>query len=160
MEINKSGMHLKGFSWLLAASAMAVVLVYSCTKEEQNPNTPSVYINITIDPNSTFYQELNTVGGWMYLTAEPPSRGLIVYKLSLDEFVAYDRFPPNNPNECCTTNGTCTRLLVDDYFPFVMDTCTNTSYQILNGALFEGTGRYPLIRYNTVYNGQLLRIFN
>lgn len=145
---------------LLFVSLMLVLLTGSCHKEEVNPNIPAVFINVTIDPNSTFYQELNTVGGWMYLTAEPPSRGLIVYRMGIDEFVAYDRFPPNNPDRCCNDQGNCTRLLVDEYFPFVQDTCTNTAYQILNGSIFEGEGKYPLIAYHTVYNGQLLRIFN
>ncbi|MDP3461974.1 MAG: hypothetical protein Q8S18_04195 [Bacteroidales bacterium] len=141
-------------------SLVIVFMIAGCGKEEQNPDIPSVYINITIDPSSTFYQELNTVGGWIYLTSEPPSRGLIVYRLAIDEFIAYDRYPPNNAGKCCTAQGVCTRLLVDDYFPFVQDTCTNTSYLILDGSKFEGEGRYPLIRYNTVYNGQMLRIFN
>lgn len=134
-------------------------LMASCEKEDPNPVTPDVYIDITIDPNSTFYQELNTVGGWMYLTADPPSRGIIVYRNDLMEFLAYDRIPPNDPNLCCA-NNVCTRLLVGEYFPFAMDTCTGTTYLLLNGSVFEGDGKYPMIRYNTSYNGHLLRISN
>lgn len=148
------------FVVLLILSLAIVHIVPGCGKEEENPDIPAVYINVTIDPNSTFYQELNTVGGWIYLTSEPPSRGLIVYRSGIDEFLAYDRYPPNNAGQCCNDQGICTRLLVDDYFPFVQDTCTNTSYLILDGSKFEGEGRYPLIRYNTMYNGQMLRIFN
>ncbi len=129
----------------------------SCKKDNINPNVPDVYINVTIDPNSTFYQELNTVGGWMYLTAEAPSRGIIVYRYDIMEFLAYERTPPNEPNKCCTANA-CTRLIIDGLF--AQDTCTGTSYNLLNGNIFEGEGRYPLIRYNTTYNGNLLRIFN
>ncbi|MFA5546630.1 MAG: hypothetical protein WDA14_13350 [Sphaerochaetaceae bacterium] len=130
-----------------------------CRKEEINPNDPKAYINIEIYPNSTFYQELNTVGGWMYLTALPPSRGIIVYRYNLSEFLAYDRMPPNEPNNCCV-DGNCTRLIVGDYFPFAYDECNEISYLLLNGSIMEGEGKFPLIQYNTTYNGQQLRIFN
>lgn len=146
---------------LTAVLILAVILLSfsGCRKEEVNPNNPNVYINITIDPNSTFYQELNTVGGWMYLTAEPPSRGIIVYRYNLSEFLAYDRIPPNEPNNCCV-DGNCTRLIVGDYFPFAYDECNEISYLLLNGGIVEGEGKFPLIQYNTTFNGQLLRIFN
>ncbi len=132
----------------------------SCAKEEQNPNVPDVYINVTIDPNSTVYQELNTSGGWMYLTSTPPSRGIIVYRLTQDEFLAFDRIPPNEPNRCCESSTNCTRLVVGDNYPFAKDDCTGTLYSLLDGSIFQGEGKWPMIRYNATYNGQYLRIFN
>ncbi len=157
----KRTLPVKGYKFFLIVLMVVfpLILMTACDKEEGNPYIPDVYIDFTLDPNSTFYQELNTVGGWMYLTSELPSRGIIVYRADNMEFMAYDRMPPNDPNRCCT-NNVCTRLLVDDYYPFVMDTCTNISYLLLNGSIFEGEGKYPLIRYNTSYNGQLLRIYN
>ena len=131
----------------------------SCEKEERNPNIPDVFINFTLDPNSTFYQELNTAGGWMYLTSELPSRGIIVHRITLDEFVAFDRLPPNDPNRCCEGTN-CTRLIFDGHYTFAKDTCTETLYSLLDGSIFDGEGRYPLIRYNAVYSGGLLRVFN
>ena len=122
-----------------------------------NPNYPDVDIDVTINPNSTQYQELNTVGGWMYLTAQQPSRGLIVYHKNYDDFMAYDRIPPNTPNACCNDYGNYTRLVVD--FPFVVDTCLNVRYSILDGSIFDGEG-YPLIEYFTEYDGITLRIYN
>lgn len=135
------------------------VLVSSCQKEERNPNIPNVYINFTIDPNSTIYQQLNTAGGWMYLTAEPPSRGIIVHRINQTEFVAFERMPPNEPNKCCVGNN-CTRLIVDGHYPFAKDTCLGTLFSLLDGNIFQGSGKFPMIRYNTTYNGGLLRVFN
>ncbi|MBG0781029.1 MAG: hypothetical protein H0S84_02040 [Bacteroidales bacterium] len=136
-----------------------IITASSCSKEEINPNDPRAYINFTIDPNSTVYHELNTVGGWMYLTADPPSRGVIVYRMSQNEFLAYDRIPPNEPDRCCTGNE-CTRLIVGEYYPMAYDECNDISYLLLNGSIVEGDGKWPLIQYQTTYNGQLLRIFN
>lgn len=159
IEIHIEVRYLKTINSFLFA--VFVLLFFSgCTKTVINPNIPDVYINITIDPNLTFYQELNTVGGWMYLTATPPSRGIIVYHKDLYEFVAFDRIPPNGPDNCCDDEGNCSRLVVDDYFPKVMDECNNISYLILDGSILEGNGQYPLVQYYTTYDGNLLRIYN
>ncbi len=123
----------------------------SCKDTGHSPIIPNVYINASINPNSTEYLELNTVGGWMYLTAKEPSRGLIVYRYNWDEFVAFDRTPPYDPENCDK------RLTVE--FPYVTDPCTGFKYLILDGSLIEGSG-YNLIQYFTEYDGNILRIYN
>lgn len=139
--------------------ALAGLIFSSCKKEDPNPNIPDVYINFTIDPNSTIYQPLNTAGGWMYLTAEAPSRGIIVHRINSEEFVAFERMPPNDPNKCC--DGTsCTRLVVDEFYPFAKDKCNETLYSLLDGSIFSGEGKYGMTRYNCTYYGGLLRVFN
>lgn len=120
-----------------------------------NPNIPQVYINFTINPNSTEYYEINTVSGWMYLGSVAPSRGIIIYRYSMDEFRAYERLAPNDPNTC----GENSRLIVE--FPFVIDTCLDVKYSILDGSIItEGYSGYPLIQYNTQYDGRMLRVYN
>ncbi len=127
----------------------------SCKDTPHNPNAPDAYINFSIEPNSTFYYELNAVSGWMYVSAPLPSRGIIIYRYSLDEFRAYDRMPPNEPNSC----GENTRLVVDS--PFVIDSCLNIKYSILDGSIMtQGYNGYPLIQYHTQYDGNSLRIYN
>lgn len=139
--------------------------ISSCNKNNVNPNLPNIPINITIDPNSTMIQELNTVGGWVYLDEKPGvyipygSRGIMVYRMDVYEFRAFERQPPNEPNKCCT-DGVCTKMLIGDYFPLAVDTCTNTSYLLIDGSQVEGGGEYPLIQYSAVYDGNLLHIYN
>ena len=129
--------------------------VLSCDDTPHNPNIPDVYINFTIEPNTTFYQELNTVIGWMYVTQKWPSRGIIIFRYSQDEFKAYERQSPNEPDYC----GETSRLIVE--FPFVVDTCLNVKYSILDGSIFTpGYMGYPLIEYRTQYDGFNLRVFN
>ena len=137
-----------------------IILVFflgflSCNDTPYNPNTPDVYINFDIYPNSTMYHELNTVSGWMYVTEKWPSRGIIIYRYSQDEFKAYERQSPNEPNYC----GEYSRLIVE--FPFVIDTCLNVKYSILDGSIFtpDYIG-YPLIEYRTQYDGHSLRVYN
>ena len=137
-----------------------VILVFflgfnSCIDTPHNPNIPNVYINFEIYPNSTFEYDLNTVSGWRYATAPWPSRGIIIYRYLQDEFKAYERQSPNEPNYC----GENSRLIVE--FPFVVDTCLDVKYSILDGSIITpGYNGYPLIEYRTQYDGHTLRVFN
>lgn len=147
---------------------LLLVMGLSCNNANQNnPNVPKVNINLTIDPNSTLFLELNTPGGWIYLDEVPgtyipyPSRGIIVYRQDINFFKAYERQPPNDPFKCCDDqNQTCGKLVVGANYPFVLDTCTGTMYQLLDGTLFSGTGEFPLIEYYAAYDGALLHISN
>ena len=147
-------------------------LLHGCREFPQNPSTPILPYPITIYPNTLQYQELNFVSGWLYITSdvESTSRGIIVYRQSDNEFLAYDRLPPNEPDACTDSHGNTTRMVV--YFPFVVDRCNNAYYNILNGQLIvrepdmvpnfptDGTTMYPLIQYRTAYDGSKLTITN
>lgn len=143
-----------------------------CKQYPENPNRPVLPAPITIYPNSYQYYDLNFVSGWLYITSdvESTSRGIIVYRQSNTEFLAYDRMPPNEPDACTDSQGNTTRLVVD--FPFVVDRCNNAYYNILNGQLIvrepdmipdfptDGTVIYPLIQYHTTFDGSKLVISN
>lgn len=133
-------------------AAMMAVMAVSCNSKPENPNVPEISINFTIYPNSLEYQELNVVGGWMYVTAPLPSYGIILYRYNIDEFKAYERMAPNEPYACPNN-----RLTVD--FPYVVDPCLGYQYSILDGSLIEGEG-YPLTQYFTQFDGTALRVYN
>lgn len=145
---------------ILIVSLASLLFLSGCKEPMVNPYYPTGIINFTIYPNSMHEFELNVISGYKYYTSDPEStsRGIIVYRLSHDEFLAYDRLPPNEPFACCDDEGNCTRLVVD--FPFVVDNCNQIKYNILNGSIFEGEGIYPLIQYHTSYNGYELRVYN
>jgi hypothetical protein len=138
---------------------LAALLFLGCRHPMVNPNQPNAIVDFTIDLSTPSYYILNYVGNFMYLTSDPQSnsRGIIVYRASQDEFRAYDRLPPNEPNTCCH-DGVCSRLVVDG--PFVVDSCNLIRYNILNGEVFDGDGIYPLFQYRTSYGGNVLRISN
>ena len=143
------------FAWIM------VFLPSGCKeKDEQSPIAP---VDITLDPNSTIYQEINVPGGWMYLGESDgviyPSRGIIVYRMTTDQFLAFERTPPYKPDSCCNASGTiCTRLIVEDFYPFVQDTCTNSSFLIIDGSPAEGPANRYLWQYYAEYDGYLLYI--
>ena len=151
---------------------MLLPFLSGCREAPQNPNRPILPAPITIYPNTLQYQELNFVSGWIYITSEveSTSRGIIVYRESDPEFLAYDRMPPNEPDACTDSQGNTKRLVVD--FPFVVDPCNNAYYNILNGQIIvrepdmipsfptDGTTVYPLIQYHTSFDGSKLIITN
>ncbi len=134
-------------------AVLMMIFATSCNSKPYNPNVPDVDINFSIYPNTLQYYELNVVGGWMYVTGPLPSRGIIIYRYNLDEFRAYERLAPNYPYVCENN-----RLLVD--FPFIVDTCSEYKYSILDGSIYEGGDGYPLTQYFTSFDGQELRVYN
>jgi hypothetical protein len=151
----------KTFRGIFSLMVLALLIMAACNKDngDRQPLPP---INITIDPNSTIYQELNITGGWMYLDqqdgAEPPSRGIIVYRMTEDQFLAFERTPPFKPDSCCNPAKTvCTALLVNPY-PFIVDTCTLAKYSMLDGSPVSGPSNMPLSAYICEYYGGWLYI--
>jgi hypothetical protein len=147
----------------LALFALCSLLLASCGENDGDDDIPIAPVNITLDPNSTIYQELNVPGGWMYLDESdgvvPPSRGIIVYRLTNEEFLAFERTPPYKPDSCCPPAGmVCSRLLVEEYYPFVADTCTHSTFLILDGTPVSGPANRSLWQYYADYDGYVLFI--
>lgn len=143
-------------------TALSALLLFSCGKNDSPPIEVG-YVNFQIYPNSTQYLQLNNVGGWAYVTANKPSRGIIIYRLSIDEFMAYERTPTYKPDSCCIyyeNTADCTRLIVDQSSFFAIDTCAGTKYLLIDGSIIEGPGSYPMVKYNTRFDGETLFVYN
>jgi hypothetical protein len=150
---------LKGlfFGFILAGLSF----MSACNKDDAPP-IQTGYVNITIYPNSTEYLPLNSPGGYVYLNANEPSRGILVYRMTFDEFKAFERTPTYKPDSCCITDPVliCSKVLVDDTGLFIVDTCSGSKWLILDGSVQNGPATYPLVAYQTFYDGNELRIFN
>lgn len=127
-----------------------IIIFESCKKDKDE--IPSVYVNFYININSTQYIELNSVGGWVYLTGG--SRGIIVYRLSMDEFVALERHCPYQPENSCGI------VEVESSGMTLIDSCCGSTFIIIDGSLVSGPATRSLKYYNTSYNGSTLHIYN
>jgi hypothetical protein len=153
---------LKKISLFIVIAGLFYLVNAGCDKDDGD-RLPLPPVDIIIDPNSTIYQEINVVGGWMYLGEQdgvmPPSRGIIVYRLSNEQFMAFERTPPFKPDSCCNDAKTvCTALVVGNYYPFAMDTCTQSKYLILDGSPVSGPSTMTLSMFVAEYDGHLLYI--
>jgi nitrite reductase/ring-hydroxylating ferredoxin subunit len=127
------------------------LLLTACRKEERG-GVPLNQVDISINVNNPSYADLAVPGGWLYLTGG--SMGIIVYRRTTDEFVAMDRHCPYQSTQMC-------RVVVDESEVIARDTtCCQSAYLITDGSVTEGPSALNLQRYNTSFNGTILRIYN
>lgn len=136
---------------MLLIGSMFLLGVQGCDKDESN--VPHVNVDITINIDQPSYQDLRTVGGWLYLTGG--SKGLIVYRRSQDEFKAYDRHCTYRPEENCDP----ARVDSSD-IKIVCDDCHGSVYSITDGTVIKGPASQPLREYSTHKENSILRITN
>ncbi len=132
---------------------VTLLSVLSCGKNNQNP-VPNVPVDVTIDLGFPSYSALQGVSGYTYVNGG--SRGIIVYRKSLNEFVAFDRHSPAD------IEGTCVEPLYPDANNFLelIDSCNNARFSLYDGSPISNS-EFGLRQYATQYNGSnILRIFN
>ncbi len=129
------------------------VVLNSCNKNKTNP-VPSIPFDIMINISLPSYNNLNGVGGWCYVNGG--SRGIIVYRRAIDEFVAFDRHSPADPDATCFLP-----LFTDpDNFLQLNDTCNNAKFSLYDGSPIANS-TYGLRQYSTSFDGNTqLRIYN
>lgn len=125
--------------------------------EEIESEIPDIPVNINININDPLYRDLKTVGNSVTVTGG--HAGIIIYRFTPTEFIAYDRLCPVEQKTSC-------RLQATDDDLFFTCQCCNTPYlmidgtgQSLNDTTFEGTGKF-LKGYRTYLSGNILRISN
>jgi hypothetical protein len=132
---------------------VAFLLFASCRKNNQNP-VPNVPVDVTIDLGLPSYYNLQGVSGYAYVNGG--SRGIVVYRKSLDEFVAFDRHSPADPE------GTCTFPLYTNPNNFLelLDSCNSAIFSLYDGSAVANSN-FGLRQYATQYNGaNSLHIYN
>ena len=130
-----------------------LLLSAKCNNQNQHP-VPFVPVDITIDMQLPSYSNLQGVGGWTYLNGG--SRGIIVYRKAIDEFVAFDRHAPSDPE------GSCPIALYPDNQNFLqlIDSCNNAVFSLYDGSPVSNS-IFGLRQYATQFNGNnLLRVYN
>ncbi|MEX1192711.1 MAG: hypothetical protein WEA99_12120 [Brumimicrobium sp.] len=132
-----------------------LMLLFGCNKNKQHP-IPYFTFDANINLSLPSYNSLQGVGGWAYVTGVG-SKGVIVYRQSVDNFVAFDRHSPAEGGFDCETG-----LEVDeDNFLILNDPCSNARFSLYDGSVIDGDTKWGLRSYLTGYNGgETLRIYN
>ncbi|MCW3103644.1 MAG: hypothetical protein JWO09_2084 [Bacteroidetes bacterium] len=126
-------------------------LANSCRKDNNN-YIESVPVDIYLYTNNPSFVNVSVVGGWVYITGGV--RGILVYRKSNTEFMAYDRNCTYQPSEPCAT------VVVDNTSIVAVDTCCHSRFSIYDGSVFQGPAAAPLKAYNTTFDGSVLHIYN
>jgi len=135
---------------LLQILLPTVVCLYGC--KNQYEGIPNVNVNVFINIQNPQYQNLSGMGSWAYI--EGGSKGIIVFNLDNDNFLAYERHCPYQPE------NTCSKISVDETNLFAVDTCCSSKYQLIDGSVIDGPATLPLKRYNTSFDGNIVNIWN
>ena len=132
---------------------VTLVFLSGCKKEKNHP-VPSIPFDFQIDLSLPSYQTLTGVGGWAYVNGG--LKGIIVYRKSTDEFVAWERQSPKDPE------GSCSSGLVPnaDNFLQLDDPCSDATFSMYDGSPMANSD-WGLRGYRCEWDGSnLLRISN
>lgn len=113
---------------------------------------PNVYVNIYIYTTDPEFVNLNAVGGWVYITGG--SRGIVVYRNSIEEFMAYDRHCTYEPS------NSCARIEVEQSNITAVDSCCGSKFVLTDGSVINGPASLSLKRYPIKLEGNTLHIYN
>lgn len=140
----------KLIAYSLLFSMLTVSLFYACKKDDSG--VPIVGVDIYIYTSSPSFINIAVPGGWVYITGG--ARGILVYRKSTSEFMAYDRN--------CTYNSSdpCAVVYVDSSNIIATDTCCNSQFSIYDGTVTQSPAVVPLKTYNTSWDGTVLHIYN
>ncbi len=138
--------HMKKLFSILIVS----ITLFACRNQYRGiPNVSvDVYINI-LDPS---YSSLAGLGAWKYVNGG--SKGIIVFNLDNETYLAYERHCPHDPE------NECSQVVVDETNLIAVDSCCMTKYQLLDGNPISGPGTIPLLTYRTSFDGNIIHIRN
>lgn len=134
-------------------AVMIVAAVISCEPDLRDADIPpaqfsDIFINLSLPK----YQAIRTDGGSVY--EDGGVRGLIIYRMSPSEYIAYERNCSYTPNEACATVDIHASRI------YMEDPCCGSSFSFSNGQPMGGAAWRPLRRYHTSLNGTQLMITN
>ena len=128
-----------------------IILISTGCNNDQN-GIPYFPINITIYTDDPQWIGLAATGGFEYVSGG--SKGLIVFRISPDEFMAYERHTPYQPDQDCRVTVDSTGIVAED-----MD-CSGSRFNLFNGSVIEGPATLPLHAYRTTFINGVLTINN
>jgi len=135
---------------LLTAILAAILLQPSCKKDDGQGEIPTVLVNFVMYPNTLDYVE---IGGWIYKN-EYGYRGIIIYRMSPDDFMAYERTCPHDPEKSTAI------VEVESSGVTAVDSTCMSRFLLTDGSAFSGPSTRPLKQYRTEYDGNKLYVTN
>ena len=140
----------KVFRYIIISAASLLFLCGLGCKKESN-TVPVVYTDIYLYATDPAFSPLNAIGGYAYVAGG--SKGIIIYRKSQTEFMAYDRHCTYN-----VANGDV--VAVDPSGLLATDAACKSRFLITDGSPNSGPAVNFLKRYQTSFDGTLLHIYN
>ena len=125
---------------------------FSCKKRGDNSVIPNVPVDIYIYTTDPVFFNLQVAGGWEYISGG--SRGILIYRASNSDFMAFDRHCPYMPE------NTCGQIEVSATNVSAIDSCCDSQFSIIDGSIQKGPAAMPLKQYQTTFDGTVLHVYN
>lgn len=135
----------------ILCGVMLILFSFSCKKDDTN-EIPYVPVDFVVNISSA--PALNTPGNWVFVSGG--SKGIVIYRRSLEEFIAMERHCPYQP-----ANGNYVSADTSNT-NFLRDPECGSKFNIINGGTVEnGPATHPLKRYNATFDGvNTVHIYN
>ncbi len=124
--------------------------IFSGCKKDKN-DIPEVYVDVYLYTTDPAFSPLNATSGYAYVNGG--SRGILIFRKSQNEFMAYDRHCTYNVPEGNTVTVDATGLLA-------ADAVCSSKFLITDGSPNSGPAINSLKIYQTTFDGTVLHIFN
>lgn len=137
---------------------LLVLMSLSGCQKQYPVNIPYVKFDYTINIMDPAYVNLQAVGGSVFI--DGGSRGIIIYRVSIEQFNAYERHCTYDSDNPCgkVSFDTSGIVLVDDD---CAGSGCGSKFNIIDGSVSNGPAQYPLIQYTTSFDGMaMLRVYN
>lgn len=121
----------------------AMLLLAGCWKDNQC-DVKIGATNFSIEPNSAYYQRLNNVGGYEYITGG--NLGIVVVRTAIDHFVAFER--------TCPVDDSVAVVFPEGWEGSLLECpkCHSKFIILADGMPMDGSATFcPLYQYSTTY---------
>lgn len=135
-------------------SLLFIICIFSfsgCEESNNDSNIPFAIVEETLNLNNFEFLDLKVIGGIVEINAGV--RGIIIIHESNNVFRAFEKNCSYMPLNACAD------VEVDQSGIFLIDQCCSSKFDF-GGFPFEGPASRPLLEYNTILSGNLLRITN
>lgn len=120
-----------------------------CKKDKEG--VPEVYVDVYLYASDPAFSPLNATSGYIYLAGG--SKGILVFRKSQTEFMAYDR-------HCTYKVPDGDAVTVDVSGLQATDSKCSSKFLLTDGSANQGPAINPLKRYQTAFDGTVLHIYN
>jgi nitrite reductase/ring-hydroxylating ferredoxin subunit len=125
--------------------AIIFLIISSCGKDSNDTTIPNVPVNYTVYLTLPQFTNLNSPGSYSLIDGHG-YKGIIVYRRTQDEFVAFDLACPYDP----TTSGAI--LTVDSSGITMVDNHCGSKFSLYDGSVLKGPATRSMKGYNTSYD--------
>lgn len=127
------------------------LLLLQARCDQPNQYIPYVPVDFDINIDLPAYIDLTVPTG--HLMVSGGSQGIIIYRYTLDQFVALDRHATTDISANCQVELSEDGLILTD-------PCSNSQWLIIDGSVIDGDATLPLHRYATAWTPPVLRVYN